>query len=432
MVKPAVMRPRWLFWFIVLVFGASSFAVSAQPRSGAAALFKAAEAGNAAEIRKLLAQGVPVDAADSDGWTALMLAAGEGKLAAVQALVKGGADVNWAAKGGETALIVATASGHTAVVKYLLSEGADKTARTKQGLTAADVAARAKKPELAKLLQVGGARAAAGASARAGDSRGEIDAKINAAAEAFKAGRNDEAAMLFQEVVARDPQNAMAWHFLGQSLAAAGRKDEARAAYEKSLALQPSGTLAERNAALMERLRTAIARNVGIQIPEDVEDGVRVPLKVVIDPPLQAGNSLDVKVNGQTAFKVTLQEGQLSGFSSAIMINSDNGAVSVDCNGCGTAARSVRVQKRALALHTANSKPQSLRARVQESEIQVLVAAQSTEAGQLMVDGDGFKATVGLTKYLVSNPIFGLTGSIRKQMHCVKFISDGEMTQCAQ
>ena len=271
------MAPMFRAWIICLgALAAVTFSLAphAQPaRAGAAALFKAAEAGNAAEIRKLLAQGVPVDAADSDGWTALMLAAGEGKLAAVQALVKGGADVNWAAKGGETALIVATASGHTAVVKYLLSEGADKTARTKQGLTAADVAERAKKPDLAKLLQVGGGRAAAGV-ARAGDSRAERDAKINAAAEAFKAGRNDEAAKLFQEVVAQDPQHAMAWHFLGQSLAAAGKKDEARAAYEKSLSLQPNGDLAERNTKMITALRKGVLSYPnGDRYEGDVVDG---------------------------------------------------------------------------------------------------------------------------------------------------------------
>ena len=257
-----ILRPA-LLCFVTLMIGTHSLCPQAQPaRAGAAALFKAAEAGNVAEIRRALAQGVPVDAADSDGWTALMLAAGEGKLAAVQALVKGGADVNWAGKSGETALIVATASGHMAVVKYLLSEGADKTARTKQGLTAADVAERAKKPELAKLLQVAGRKPAAGASARAGDGRAELDAKISAAAEAFKAGRNDEAAKLFQEVVARDPQHAMAWHFLGQSLAAAGKKDDARAAYEKSLSLQPNGDLAERNTKMLASVRPRTEPNI--------------------------------------------------------------------------------------------------------------------------------------------------------------------------
>lgn len=266
MVSQRCTRTCGLSWLVALVLGASSFAAGGQPRGGEAALFKAAELGNAAEIRKLVAQGVPVDAADPDGWTPLLLAASEGKLVAVQALVKGGADVNWAAKTGETALIVATASGHAAVVKYLLSEGADKTARTAQGLSAADAAVRARKPDLAKLLQVGGGRAAAGVAPRAGDSPGGLDARINLAAEAFKAGRHDESAKLFQEVVAKDPRHAMAWHFLGQSLAATGKRDEARTAYEKSLALQPSGALAERTTQMLASVRRRAEPNIPPEI----------------------------------------------------------------------------------------------------------------------------------------------------------------------
>lgn len=234
-------------------------AAHAQTKPAAAvALFKAAESGNATEIRKLIAQGVAVDTVDADGWTPLMFAASEGKLVAVQALVAGGADVNRAAKGGETALMTATLSGHLAIVKYLLSEGADKTAKTAQGLTAADIAERAKKAELAKLLRVAGAKPASGATAA--DPRKELDARINVAAETFKAGLFEESAKQFQAIVAVDPQHALAWHFLGQSFAATGKKNEARAAYEKVLALQPAGTVADRTRQLLNALVAKIER----------------------------------------------------------------------------------------------------------------------------------------------------------------------------
>jgi hypothetical protein len=96
--------------------------------------------------------------------------------------------------------------------------------------------------------------AGAPAAQRAGAS--QLENRINAATAAFKGQRYDEATRLFQEVVAMDPKHALAWHFLGQSLEKISKQQEARSAYEKSLELQPSGTLADRNRALMAQMRT--------------------------------------------------------------------------------------------------------------------------------------------------------------------------------
>jgi formylglycine-generating enzyme required for sulfatase activity len=222
-------------------------ALPALAQSGPDALFKAAESGNVADIREALAQGVSVNVADPAGWTPLLVAAGEGQLVAVQALVKAGANVNGASKKGETPLMAAVLSGNVAVVKYLLAAGADKTAVTAKGLTATDIAEQAKKPEIAKLLAPTGGNAPAAVKA----SSKKVGAKEVAAVEAYQKGRYGEAAGLFRELVRLDPRHALAWHFLGQSLAKTGDFEEARKAFERSLEIEPRGDIADRTRSLM-------------------------------------------------------------------------------------------------------------------------------------------------------------------------------------
>lgn len=216
-------------------------ALPAFSQSDPDALFKAAESGNVADIRKALAQGVSVNVTDPSGWTPLLVAAGEGKLAAVQALVKAGANVNAASKKGETALMAAVLSGNVAVVKYLLAEGADKNAATAKGLTAADIATQAKKLEISKLLTSGGGKI----SAVTRPVPSQTDAKEAAAVEAYQKGRFDEAVGLFKELVGRDSKNASALFFLAQSLDKSGQKVAARDTYERFLEVESLGDLAD-------------------------------------------------------------------------------------------------------------------------------------------------------------------------------------------
>jgi ankyrin repeat protein len=137
-------------------------------------LLQAAEGGDAARVRELLAAGADPEARDAEGASALMLAAHGGHLDAVRALIDAGADVNAAdARGfgalaravhnpdldrgfpdvvkalidaganveapigyGVRPLMLAAAYGETAVVETLLDAGADVLARNDGGLTA--------------------------------------------------------------------------------------------------------------------------------------------------------------------------------------------------------------------------------------------------------------------------------------------------------
>lgn len=61
-----------------------------------------ASKGNAAGVKKLLDQGMPVDATDYDGRTALHLAASEGHTDIVKLLLEYNADVNPIDRNGDT------------------------------------------------------------------------------------------------------------------------------------------------------------------------------------------------------------------------------------------------------------------------------------------------------------------------------------------
>ncbi|RTL49010.1 MAG: tetratricopeptide repeat protein [Rhodocyclaceae bacterium] len=246
--RPQLISTRTLIGPLVLIVGIlhGGLAIAADPAS----LFKAADTGDVKAVQAAISQGIPVDSADQDGWTPLMVAAASGKLPVVQALVKAGANVNARTTKGDTPLMAAVLSGNVAIIKLLLSEGADKTIANAQGMTAADVARKAKNDALVKLLA-----GAPASEAKTGTVNPKvIEAKVDAAADAFKTGNYDRAAELFKDVVRLDSKHAMAWHFLGQSLAKTGNFNDSRNAYLTSIDIQPSGQLVDRNQEMLTKL----------------------------------------------------------------------------------------------------------------------------------------------------------------------------------
>jgi ankyrin repeat protein len=98
-----------------------------------------------------------VKARDKKGETALMHAAENGDLAAVKSLIAAGADVNAKSKGGGTALMFAAYAGHADIVKALLQAGADVKAEDKHGMRALMFAAQAGKSDCVSALIAAGA-----------------------------------------------------------------------------------------------------------------------------------------------------------------------------------------------------------------------------------------------------------------------------------
>jgi ankyrin repeat protein len=122
---------------------------------GATPLLRAAKAGDAPAIERLLAKGANVNLPTDRGITPLMAAAGTGStvldtrgryktqaqaVKAVELLVAAGADINARDRDGRTALHGAASWGWNDLVKTLVANKIDLFAKDSQGRTAADIA----------------------------------------------------------------------------------------------------------------------------------------------------------------------------------------------------------------------------------------------------------------------------------------------------
>jgi len=108
--------------------------------------------GHVAAVEALLAGGADVHAKDNAGRTALHWAVAKGHVAIVEALLAGGADVHAKDMFGETALHQAGTEGHVAAVEALLAGGADVHAKDNNGMTACDLALQRKKHAAVRLF----------------------------------------------------------------------------------------------------------------------------------------------------------------------------------------------------------------------------------------------------------------------------------------
>jgi len=125
----------------------------------ASPLADAAERRDAAGVRKLLASGAGVSAAQVDGTTALHWAAYHDDAEMVALLVKAGANVNAFNRYGVPPLAQACTNRNAEIVNLLLQAGADANAKMKGGETVLMLAARSGNVESVKALLAGGARA---------------------------------------------------------------------------------------------------------------------------------------------------------------------------------------------------------------------------------------------------------------------------------
>ncbi|MBU7576354.1 MAG: ankyrin repeat domain-containing protein [Hydrogenophaga sp.] len=117
-------------------FAALPFASSGSESGSVLPLHAAASRNDAAGIRRLLAEGAPIDARDGSGATALLVATHANQVEAARALIEAGADVN--AKDGisDSPYLYAGARGHLAILKMTLSHGADLKSTNRYGGTA--------------------------------------------------------------------------------------------------------------------------------------------------------------------------------------------------------------------------------------------------------------------------------------------------------
>jgi uncharacterized protein len=123
-----------------------------------APLADAAEQRDKNSVRKLLATGIDVNAAQVDGTTALHWAAYNDDAETVALLVKAGANVNAVNRYGVPPLASACTNGNAAIVKLLLDAGADANAAMKGGESVLMLAARSGNVETVKALLARGAK----------------------------------------------------------------------------------------------------------------------------------------------------------------------------------------------------------------------------------------------------------------------------------
>src|SRR5690606_35761948 len=111
---------------------------------GMGPLHFAAVRGELEKVRRLVAAGAALNAAEGTNHPSVLhMAAQGGHLKIVSFLIEQGAsiDVVWPLN-GHTPLLEATFSAHPSVAQFLLNNGADTGAVTVRGLTSSDLAAR--------------------------------------------------------------------------------------------------------------------------------------------------------------------------------------------------------------------------------------------------------------------------------------------------
>eukprot|EP01047_Picozoa_sp_COSAG01_P097422 COSAG01_NODE_27757_length_677_cov_1.747405_1_plen_108_part_10 len=99
-----------------------------------AAFAQACDAGNAAAVRRFIAQGADPGYVDQ-GFPVLLSSAQFGHAEVIQALIEAGANVGRPDKDGVTPLYLASQDGHVAAMEVLLSAGASVDQPDKDGAT---------------------------------------------------------------------------------------------------------------------------------------------------------------------------------------------------------------------------------------------------------------------------------------------------------
>lgn len=133
-------------------------AAASTARFAASPIADAAERGDLATVKKLVAEGVSVNAAQGDGMTALHWAADRGDSALTAVLLRAKANVRATTRiGAYTPLHIAARSGSPAVVRALLAAGSDVKTTTASGATALHFAAAAGNPDVVAALLAKGA-----------------------------------------------------------------------------------------------------------------------------------------------------------------------------------------------------------------------------------------------------------------------------------
>ena len=116
-----------LFLYFILIMINQGHTQGTQNNDKVKLLWKAAEENDVTTIKKLIQEGVNIEANDKKRRTALMIATHKQNNEAAKALIDAGANVNALDDMHDTPFLYAGASGYTQIVSYCLQHGADFT-----------------------------------------------------------------------------------------------------------------------------------------------------------------------------------------------------------------------------------------------------------------------------------------------------------------
>jgi TonB family protein len=131
-----------LIAIVTAAFCALSAAAQVKEDYGITPVMRAVRDGKSGEVKKLLQQGVDLEAKDDNGQTALFYAVAMGDDRAVRAMLDKGAKVNAVSNDGGTSLMLAALYQDDKIAKMLIDGGADVSAADKNGDTPLSLAAR--------------------------------------------------------------------------------------------------------------------------------------------------------------------------------------------------------------------------------------------------------------------------------------------------
>lgn len=153
-----VMKMLILTVGLLSILAAPITAQQAPPTPEELALFEAAYSGKLADVERLVAGGVTIDAVDPESRTPMMFAAFNGHRQVVSFLLTQGAEVDLKDGNGRTALMYAASGPFGETVDVLLDAGAEIDVQgTLEGFTALMTAAAEGQTEVVRLLLERGA-----------------------------------------------------------------------------------------------------------------------------------------------------------------------------------------------------------------------------------------------------------------------------------
>ena len=135
----------------LLTFGVSHMA-SSQNTDSSRAMLEAAARGDLETLKRLIATGISLEAANAAGETPLHLAVKHNQLAAAVLLIEGGGNINAQAANKDSPWLLAGALGRTEMLRHMIPKGLDFSLRNRFGGNALIPACERAHVETVKLL----------------------------------------------------------------------------------------------------------------------------------------------------------------------------------------------------------------------------------------------------------------------------------------